>query len=60
MHFEISGSIVNATRNAVHGAVEIMNVPDPSDGVSQFPVQMYKPAYLALSLNKNSAILIVA
>lgn len=59
MHFEVSGSIVNATRNAVDGAVEIMNVPDPSDGVSQFPVQMYKPAYLVgnAEATKNAVIL---
>lgn len=45
--FSLYGSISNSTSQKIHGAVEIVNVPDVADGHSEFTPVMAGPAKLS-------------
>src|SRR5699024_10111616 len=44
--FDLYGSTINATDLSIPGAVQIINVPDTSDGHSQFNPQLAGPIHV--------------
>lgn len=45
-HFDLYGSTINATDQSIPGAVQIINVPNTSDGHSQFNAQLTGPIHV--------------
>ena len=51
--FNIYGSIINATDQTIKGATQVINVPDNSDGKSQFNPVLNGPIHLIDALTGN-------
>ena len=51
--FNIYGSIINATDQTIKGATQVINVPDSSDGKSQFNPVLNGPIHLIDALTGN-------
>ena len=51
--FNIYGSIINATDQTIEGATQVINVPDSSDGKSQFNPVLNGPVHLIDAVTGN-------
>ena len=51
--FNIYGSIINATNQTIKGATQVINVPDSSDGKSQFNPVLNGPVHLIDAVTGN-------